>query len=337
MIWISIRAANYTDRATRQVGRNITKLQRQQVQLRQQMVATFAAGMMFTTMGVLMSQAMMNIVGTTIEGRRMMWNFNRAISGVTKALGEQLLKIMGPTITAFTNFLNVISKSEPLMRLIALVMNIASTLLITYGIMKLLTVASYMLGNLGFAQLSTSVWALNVVMAEHAGIMYVVAGAWQVVKASIGPAVIVFMLATQLAERFGPAAWAMVPAVMAVAAAIWYLSGAAWSAATAINIITLGAAAAVGVGASLWAHSQVPSYQMGTTAVRKTGLAVVHQGETIISARERQTRQEVEQPTYNKSRMDVRVSIGTVQTKADKEELRPLLLKLLRDELNNKV
>ena len=57
-IWVAIRGVNYSDRATRQVGKNIDELTKKQQILQRQMTMTFAAGVLYTIMAAMVGAAM---------------------------------------------------------------------------------------------------------------------------------------------------------------------------------------------------------------------------------------------------------------------------------------
>jgi len=93
-----------------------------------------------------------------------------------------------------------------------------------------------------------------------------------------------------------------------------------------------------GVGRAIVAIAvaSMPEHQMGTSFVRQGGLARVHAGEEIISAREKQVQPRWEKREFNRSFWDVNVSIGDVHTKADEETMIPLIKRALKEGLDNK-
>jgi len=112
-IWVSIRAVNYTDRATRQVGRNIDYLIRKQNEMRRAAVTMMAAGLMWTAMGGLAFMAIGKIIEKSAEGRRAIHIFGRATDRMLKALGTAFIKAAGPAIKMLTGLFNAIAQLDP--------------------------------------------------------------------------------------------------------------------------------------------------------------------------------------------------------------------------------
>jgi len=338
IIYLAIRAANYTDQATRQVGRNITKLMRQQRDLQRQMTRTFGAGLMYVAVATLITMGIKNIIATTREGRSAMRGFDRALQSVTKTLGKQFLVVLDPLIKSVTAFLNVISRNEPLLRFIAVLASGITAIIMMRGVTFLLSTAYNML------QLSllstTSVMDAFVLHGGYATtMMFTWAGAIQVVQASMAPMIMSFFIFLQIAERLGPLA----KPILGVAAALMILAGAYIAVRAALGDLTavanLGvmiAAAGAGMGLAAAVYTEAPSYQYGTRMVQRTGPAIVHAGD-VISRPDRGDTTPQQERGFPKHYYNVTLSFGDVKTKADKEELRPLILKTLKDALNNKV
>lgn len=118
-IWIGIRGMNYTDRATREVGSNIDELIRKQQQLKMSAIALIAGGIMWTVMATMATVAIGRLMDATVQGHRIMFAFGKATENVMKSLGENFVKILGPTIQMLTVFLNTVSRIQPLMYFLA--------------------------------------------------------------------------------------------------------------------------------------------------------------------------------------------------------------------------
>lgn len=334
-IWVAIRAANYTDRATSQVGRNVDAMIKKQQALRKQMIATFASGILYTVMAGMIVIALGKIMQSTMEGRVLINNFNKSVTSLSKGLGEQLVKVLGPTIKMLTNFLVIISRNAPLMRLVAILMFATTVFLAVKGVTMLLSFALMLLTQ-WWATVTASMGTFTVYGGYATAQVLTLSGAFTVLKASLGPALLIFTMMYQVASAFGDYAWVLIPVIVALTAIFAYLAVTLWSAATALSILTFGAAAAIGVGAAIMAHQQMPSYQQGTRYVSKTGPAIVHEGEQVIPSGYSYTPPKKE-VTYTKGTTDIRIAIGTVKTEADEEELKPLILKTIKDALEDKV
>ena len=94
---------------------------------------------------------------------------------------------------------------------------------------------------------------------------------------------------------------------------------------------------AVGGAIGAAAVATMPEHQMGTSFVRQGGLAMVHAGEEITSARESssQARWQTSQE-FKKTMWNVNIHMGDVHTKADEETMIPMLRRALKEELDNK-
>jgi len=111
-----------------------------------------------------------------------------------------------------------------------------------------------------------------------------------------------------------------------------------WGLAVAVNIVTVGVAAALGLAGALAAYALIPeqTYQFGTRFVQRTTPAIVHAGETI-SGTTGQIQQQV-QPVTRRSQWDVTVNMsGPIYTRADKDNLHEEVRRALKEELDNKV
>jgi len=337
VIYIAVRAKNYSDMATRQVGRNIDKMIKQQQKLRQQMTRTFAAGIMFTAMAAMMGIAIGKIITSTTQGRVLMAQFGRAVTTATKALSEQFVKILGPTIRMVSGLLNTISRNEPIMRFIAYMTLMGTVLIGVKGIMFLLS----------FAISTLQMWWTSLTMTTatftaYAGFSTVsvitLAGALQILQASMGPIIMAFMAGYMIVVGLRDNIPLLITVVGGLVAAFIILAAILWSCATAMSIISLGVAAAVGIGAIVAAHTAMPSYQYGTRLVQRTTPAIVHAGDVITrpDRGDYPSAALTGKPTMEVTKQNVTVAIGTVKTQADEEELRPLILKVLRDAFRNK-
>jgi len=337
-IYVAVRGLNYTDRATREVGANVDKMVKKQQALRTQMVQTFAAGIMWAAMAGMMVMGIMKIMEASMAGRAVLRGFTRSINQLTKALSDQFAKILGPLIDMMSTFIDIISKNEPLMRMMASAMLIGTALLAVKGATMLLGVAlQYLTG--WWASTTVAMNTFTVYAGYGTAQVLTLSGAFTVLRASLGPAVIMFMAMYQLATAFGNYAPVLLAVVAALTVATVAYAVANWSAATALSILTFGAAAVIGVGAAIAARATMPVYHTGTKFVQRTGPAMVQQGEEIRSAYEvnAQRSQIGGQRPFPTRRNQITISIGTVKTQADEEELKPLILKVVKDAMDDKV
>jgi len=326
---MAIRGANYTDRATREVGRNIDELVKKQNELRQNSVMLIAGGLMWTAMAGMAVMAITKIMEASLEGRRIMFSFGQATEKLMASMGTAFATILGPTIKMLTILLDAVAKAPPWVHnLIASFTLLGITLLGIKGISMIMTG--------GFDLIMMKMTSMGVVSVGTASTMSL---AFMRLQAAMGPIILGFTLGAQLAAMMGENAWMLIPVLAALTIAFTALAVTLWSAATALSILTIGGAAIAGVGAIIAAQQSIPSYQYGTEYVRKTGPAIVHEGDRITPASDRWMTPRKETPVapYTKSQTNVTLSFGTVQTKADREELKPLILKTIREAMDDKV
>lgn len=335
-IYLSIRAFNYTDRATRQVGRNIDKLIQKQQELRQSAVMMFSAGIMWTALGAMAGMAIMKIIEKSGEGRRAISVFSRAADKMLKELSKAFITVLGPTIKMLTGLFNAISKLNPrILQLVTGAIILGIVFLTSKGIIMTLTgayqylTASTAATALGYKQMTFSAGTAT---AATLTLRQAVTGLWM----SMGKFIMIFTLFVMLGQILGSegSKWAAV--IMGIATAVGVLAAVLWTSASAMSILTWGAAALAGAaGLAMVASMETPSYQYGTRMVQRTSLAMVHAGDVITRPdRGDKTPQQAQYPrTINR----IELSFGDIQTKADKEELRPLILKALKEALDNTV
>jgi hypothetical protein len=334
-IWVAVRGINYTDQATRQVGRNIDALVRKQQELQAQAVKMLMAGAMWTVFAGLAVVAITKIMEKSAEGRRVLFQFERSMNGMLKTVGDGFARVLGPAIKVLSAFFDVIAKYPILGNLIALL----TTLLITYLALKGITMIITGLSTyLGVSHLFQAQATKQLTLAQFGCVSSSTALAFSFkgLVASLGPAFLIFMAVYQVFSMIGNNIPLLIAGVAAITVAFIALAYVLWSSATAMSIITFGAAAAIGVGAAIAASLTAPTYQTGVHSVRKTQLAVVHEGEEIRSKRnvmygQGTTGQRPETRLFNFT------FSGDIRTKADKEELKPLILKTVREAMDNKV
>lgn len=337
-IYLAIRGINYTDRATREVGKNVDAMIKKQQELRQQGIQLLSAGMMFTALGGMAFAGIMKMVNASVEGHRAMRIFGREAEQAAKTLGSEFFKVLAPLISMLTNLMRVISQNKDLAKFVAILGTIAVALLIAKG-------ASLMLGA-GLKFLQSSLVTTNAVATTTSatGLNALTIGLTKL-QAALGPIILGFTIGAALVSMFGDNAWAAVAIIGVLTVAISALAIALHASALGLSILTFGAAAVAGGAAMAIAASSTPSFQHGTKYVRKTGPAILHEGEQVIS-----TRDQANYPIGDKSRVGNAYNNGfptrttnvnfngiTIQTKADKDELTPLILRVLKDSMDNRV
>ena len=339
-IWITLRAANYTGQALNDASRGLNKVQQAEVNLAKSSVQL---GMMYVAMGAMAVQGMVSIMQMSERGKEVWEKFTQSISPSLERLADAFADILGEVLPFISALMNIITINPIVTRVVAGFVLFAATLMMAAGAGKALSGGLKLLG-IQFGVVGTSTtqaalpldgkWtpsALRATLATH----------------SLGAAL--KMMAISALVGFGvfvalEGVVGTLPAsLFALAAAFAVLAVQMWMAAGAMSVLSWGAAAVAG-GAALAGAIAVATgateYQMGTSFVKKGGLAVVHEGEEIKSARETRVKSRmegIEAPRYAKTSWYVPITIGTVHTKSDKDTMVPLIKKALKEALDQKV
>jgi len=328
-IWVAVRAINYTDQATKQVGANISKLQAQQNALRTEAVKMVMAGVMWVTFAALVTMAITKIMEKSNEGRRVLAQFERSMNNMLKTLGDSFTRVLGPAIKMMSGFFDIIAKNPALANLIAVLSVLLITFIALKGVLMIATGAMTLFGIT--TQLETII--VGLATAGHYGL----ATSLYVVQQGLGVAMIGFTLMFALCQHLPPVLAIVTGAILALAAGILILkaaiSGGA-SVASDLAAMALAGAGAGAIAAGVWNMTQ-PTYQTGVYSVRKTGPAIVHEGEEIRSKRNVMYGQGTANQRPETRYFNITFS-GDIHTKADKEGLKPLILKTVREAMDNK-
>jgi len=330
-IWVAIRARNYTDRATMQVSKNITQLQKQQNELRRSSTNLMASGLMYTAMSALAVVGITRIMDVSRMGRRVMWEFSKDSQKFMRALGDAFAEVLGPMIKGLGRLASSLAENRGAMRFIATMATVAVTLLAIFGSMKLLNfiVIQGRMWWMGMTQALT-----HYVVAGHFAVTTTqkISAAFIVMKASLGPALLLFTMIVQMGMMFGKQRTMIVAGIVGITMAVLGLAMALKGAAWGMSVVTFGLAALAGAAAL----AAMPEFQYGTRFAMKTGPAIVHAGEQLIPAREREARRGEEAPFERRSVHNEFHFHGDIHTKADKESLIPMIRKVLRKDMDNK-
>lgn len=328
-IWVAIRGINYTDKATREVGKNISALIKEQQRLQQQAIMMLSAGVMWTVFASLAVMGIQKIMAASNQGAKVLAQFDRATQNLMRGLGDAFAKVLGPSMAALGAFFNIIAKNPVLLQMAAALATVGLALVAIKGVS--------MIAGGAFTMLTLQATQMGLITNATAKSM---SASFVQLQMALGPIVMGLSIGAQMAAMLGKNAWVLIPVIGALTAVFIGLAVALHHAAMWTSILTFGAAAIAGVGAMVYAQSQAPSYQIGTRFAKQTGPAWVHQGEQITSTREKSGNTvSVTQQTvpFTKGKTEISMSIGTIQTKADKEQLKPLILKIVREALDNKV
>jgi hypothetical protein len=336
MLWISIRAMQYTDRATQQVVGNMSKLMAAEDKMhRQHAILSIAGGVMWVALASMATSAVMGIMRTTREGAGVMNQFDRSVGQLTKSFGTAFVKVLGPVIKALTGLFTWISKLPmPVLTAMAAIVTCGLAFLTFFGVSMILRGGLTYLGiklfhtSVGFKQLQFSAGPATAALNNMS-----IAG--HNLGLSLNKAFLIFTVFMSLGSMLGKegSKWAAV--IGGITLAVLLLAKALWGAAIPTAIVTGGLAMAGGLAAAALMQQ---TFQVGTRRVQRTGPAIVHAGEMVGTERGLKAQiggKGAGSPDKQQINATINFS-GNIQTKADKEELRPLILKVIKEALDNK-
>lgn len=340
-IWITLRATNYTTRAFEDTIRGLKKMQQEQLRFRMNAAKNiFAVGIMYVAFGTIAVGVLGRVMAASKLGQQVMENFGNRIGKSMAKLGDALATILGPILEVVAGILEFAVAIPFFKEIAALLMILVTGFLLVRGATMMFSAAMEMLKVSKLADIVVTKVQAQTLLTQFTpatkaatvatiglgqALMFVGAG----FTAAFGAVFMVYQI-------FGKMPAIILGVVVALVALLVVVLALA-------NVLTLGGAtmlavAGAGVGGAIGAGAiaMMPEHEMGTSFVRQGGLARVHAGEEIISAREKQIQPRWEKREFKKSYWDVNVNIGTVHTKADEENMIPLVKRALKESLDNK-
>lgn len=338
-LWITIRAINYTDRAFKAISKSIGALQKDEAKLAQTAnVLKMSAGMMWVALGAMAVSGMMQMMRATREGRAVMRDFDKSVGALSKSLGQAFTTVLGQAIRILTGLLNAIAKiPAPILTMITAM----GVLILMYGMFRASAwVLSGTMGMLGVSFKLVGPTIQAYIGDAMAGVVSTDALKMSIsgLNVSISTCVMFFMAFVMIGMMFGKTAGIIVAGIGGIIAALIIYTH--WQKVAAILQGTLNwwsAAAMIAGGLAIGgAIAALTSFQVGTRKAQFTGPAIVHAGERV--GKESQLKKEFGgKQGVEKTQTNVTIAFsGNIQTKADKEQLRPLILKCIKDALDNK-
>ena len=366
-IFLMIRGSYQAGMATRMAREDLRKLvkeQREVVKRTEDMMRAanqwIFAGAAFVTFGSMMTKSFMKIMESSTAGRKALFDFSRRTRASMQRLSEAFSPIMAQVLDVVSGFMELVT-INPVLRAVAVgVMLVAGPLLLLAGIAILTTggvnalaVAYKLLKNRSI-EATVATKAFTPALTQFSTGTYVAASNTRTLTTSmtglavaVGRALAGFTMAYSIVSLLQTKFGTINSAIIALTAVIIGMAIALWSGAGAMSVLTFGLAAIAGIGAATAAASQfpVPSYQTGTSFVKQGGMAMLHGGEEIISARESRATSLVEKgreqrSTSNqmsKSTTTVNVAISTVNTKSNFDDVQEKIGIAIKEALDNKV
>ena len=346
---------------------SLSKAELKNIQISQQMAhyALFAGGAMLAFGGMIVT-SLMRLMEKYGQASGVMAKFNAEMNQAMAKLANSLAKTVGPALLAFAKLLNKLAENPIVGALIgwgAIIMVVVGALGLFVGsVLQLIQFIGLLTGNMALATLGVKMVGLSAQETSGHMFTYVAAtnelalatntattsthGLAMAIGAVLGGFMLAVTIVSLVGNVFGKTTAIIVGVTMAViglAVAIMALKGVlSFGASVAQDIAVF--AGSMAAGGMLMAAYSAATYQKGTSFVRKGGLAVVHGGEEIKSAREstamskiEKERQGVAQPNYKRTIWNVPITIENVHTKSDEEDLGEKIRRALKDALDKKV
>lgn len=333
-IWIALRASNYTTRAFNDTIRGLKKMQREQIKFKMNAAKNImAVGIMYIAFGAIAVGALGQVMAASKHGERVLSNFSKRAGKSLAKLGDALAKWIEPLLDLIAKVLEFAVAIPMFTEIAAAVMLAVTGFLLLKGAILVVKGVMAMLGIQHLVNAAATTVHSQTLLTQFVPATIAAAGATVTLAAALQAVSLGLALGFGLVMAIG-AAFGKLPAIIAgITIVIIALAVALWKAAGGLSVLTFGAAAIAGGAAIATAiQASTPEYQMGTSFVRQGGLARVHAGEEIISARESkvESRWDTRAP-HNRTVNEVTINMGDVHTKADEEELGPLIKRAIRD------
>ena len=324
-IWITLRAANYTSQAMNDASKGLNKVQQAQVRLAKSSVQL---GLMYIAMGAMAAQGIVGIIQFSERGKQLMSDFSESIEPALMRLSHGFADILERVLPLITAFMNLVTITPLITQATAVLTIFGIVLLIVGGIVNTFRGGIKFLG-IQFGILTGKIGSSGRMLETFAGYEMLavpptlsLAAALQMVAISAGAGLAVFMMLQPLIGNL--------PALLfGLAAAFGLLAIQMWSASMAINTMTGGALAIAGMAAMAGAFTMLsgmstPTYDSGTTMVRRTGLGMLKAGEIVfdpINGRPQEIMNDMSRGGRGASSQNINITIENVHTKADIDDL----------------
>jgi len=331
-IWLSIRATNYTTQAFQSAHKNLTDLQRAELQFAKN---TMAVGTVYIAFGGIILMTLASIMKSSALGEAVMARFSERISGSLSKLGDALARILGPILDVVASALEIATSIPFFSEFAAIVMIGATVLIIAAGAAKILSGAMLLLAVMqGKSAAST--------MINQQSLMAYIPTAHAATGASLSLASALKMVGLSAAVGFGvfialQGVVGVLPAALfGLAAAFAILAVQLWMAAGAVSVLTVGAAAIAGgaalAGAIAIATGATGEFQMGTRFAPRDTLAMVHAGEGVFNTNTQKPVGMMEgllggrEPRLTKQ--NINFHVDTLNTKTDVEDVKEKMARI---------
>lgn len=291
------------------------------------------AGTAFASLGVMIGRSMMQLLEASTSGRIALGAFSERVQMSMRRLSEAMTPIMTFFFDIIATVLEFATTHPVLINTIALLLALAAPILIVGGFLLVLK------GAIGII-VSTLTIMYGKVMLTTASMM------------ALGSATVyafgVFISVYSVLQKINSPIASLTALIIGLAIALWGLFVAQTAVTGGLNLLMAGgaiaAAGAISLAEMSSTKSSIPSYQTGTTFVRQGGIANLHGGEEIISAREKRVVSKIEKASRQtmgegggvRSLTNITIPIENLNTKANFDDVDRKLSRVLRDAMDNK-
>jgi hypothetical protein len=322
-IWLSIRATNYTTQAFQSANRNLTNLQKAELQFAR---STMAVGTIYVAFGGIILQTISQIMATSALGEAVLTRFGDKIGVSIGKIGDALARILGPFLDFIASTLEIATAIPFFSEFAAIVMLVGTGIVvligvkkILIGVMKLLSVTQgHTTATMAAHQQMLTAYIPTTQAATGATLTF--ASALKMVGISAAVGFGVFIALKDVVGVLPAALFGLAAAFAALAVQMWLVAG-------ATSVITAGAAAIAGAAALAGAIAvaqgagHTTEFEMGTRFAPRTMLAMVHQGEAIFNTRTQKPVGMIEGLVGSRersiTRQNINFHIDTLNTKTD--------------------
>jgi hypothetical protein len=325
-IWLSIRATNYTTQAFQSAHRNLTDLQKAELQFAKN---TMAVGTIYIAFGGIILQTLGKIMSTSALGEMVLSNFGDRVTNSFSRIGDALARILGPILDVVASALDIATTIPFFNEFAAIVLLGGTALIVAAGAAKILGGALTLLNIMHGANAASTVAHQQSLLAwiptanAATASTLTLGAALKTVGIAAAAGFAVFFALKDVVGVLPAALFGLAAAFAALAVQMWLVAG-------ATSVITLGAAAIAGGAALAGAIAVATSagsgseFAMGTRFAPRTMLATIHQGEVIANP---MTEKPVEvfsklnrrEPSV--TRQEVNFNIEALHTKTDIEDV----------------
>jgi len=334
-IWITLRATNYTTGAFTAVLKSIRDLTDAEKELIRVSQGMMQVGMIFIAMGGLVASTITEIISMSSEGKAYMQEFGKAINESLGQIGLEILKIIRPLLEIAAVILKVVASNPILRTMAAIFLLLSAAVLVVGGAVIVLIGGMKFLGVVTLKEVIPTMIEMIGVSNATAVSIYNLARAIGLATAGFTAGLAIVLIVRDVFGKLPAIILGVTLAIIGLTIAIMALKAVgSFGATLAHDIAIFGVALAAGgaLGAAIVATQ--PEYQMGTRMVGKTGPFWGHKGEVIYNPENQlptQINRDLNRPTSLRQDVTVDLSGSIIQTKADKDELLPMIKRGLRD------